>query len=70
MGISSNKIRISNRPMICPAHIENPAEAGSIYLVIHRSKTNDKDDELQKIEKHAEKTSHFCLAVDITGIFE
>lgn len=56
--------------MICPAHIENPAEAGSIYLVIHRSKTNDKDDELQKIGKHAEKTSHFCLAVDITGIFE
>ncbi len=70
MRISSNNIRISNHPMICPVYMENSAEAGSIYLVIHRPKTHDKDDESNKIGKQVEKTSHFCLAADITGIFE
>ncbi len=51
MRISSNNIRISNHPMICPVYMENSAEAGSIYLVIHRPKTHDKDDESNKIGK-------------------
>jgi hypothetical protein len=70
MGINSNKVRISNRPMISPVNIENPDEAGSIYLVIHRPKIQTKDNESNKKGKQIEKTSHFCVAVDITGILE
>ena len=45
MGISLNKMRISDHPMISPAKMENLHEAGSIYLVIHKPKMQVKDHE-------------------------
>jgi hypothetical protein len=69
MGIDLSKIRISNRPMISPINMENLDEAGSIYLVIHRPTNQTKDIESNKIGKQVEKTSHFCVAIDITGIY-
>jgi hypothetical protein len=56
--------------MICPTVIVNPSEAGSIYFVQHAPKTEPKDNESEQRENQAGKTSHFVLAVDITGPLE
>jgi hypothetical protein len=70
MGIRFNKIRLDQHPTICPPVIVNPSEAGSIYFVQHAPKTEPKDDESEQTENQAGKTSHFALAVDITGPLE
>jgi hypothetical protein len=44
--------------------MENLREAGSVYLVIHESKTAEKDSSMEKLGK----SSHFCMAVDITVV--
>jgi hypothetical protein len=64
MGISLNKIHADQDSMFCPTAIENLREAGSVYLVIHESKTAEKDSSMEKLGK----SSHFCMAVDITDI--
>lgn len=67
MGNNLNKIRADQHSMICPAKIINPNEAGCIYFVQHAPKTELKDNESQTTKNQIGKTSHFSIAIDITG---
>ena len=67
MGINLNKIHSDQSAMLCHSSIENPDQAGSIYLVIHRSQSENQEEKFNKIGANVGKTSHYCLAVDITG---
>ncbi|UJR34371.1 hypothetical protein I4U23_021779 [Adineta vaga] len=54
--------------MLCTLHIEDPMKAGSIYLVIHEPTIQTCEDDVEKKDvMQVEKTSHFGIAVDITG---
>jgi hypothetical protein len=54
--------------MISLRNMESPDEAGSICWIIHRPKIQAKDKESNKVGREVEKTSHFCVVVNITGI--
>ena len=63
MGINFNKIPINEGPILSPIDIKNPNEARTVYLVIHKPKTEQKDK-----SREIEKTSHFAIAMDLSGI--
>ena len=68
MGIHPNKICPTQQSMICPLEMINVNEAGTVYFVQHKSKSDLHNDHLNTTGKKNGKTSHFALAVDITGI--
>ncbi|CAF1105963.1 unnamed protein product [Rotaria sordida] len=47
--------------MICPAYLVDLNKAGSVYLVKHKSKTEEK-------ENDCDKATHFGLAIDVTAV--
>jgi len=66
MGINLSK-PIDEHSIISPPVIVNSHEAGCIYFVQHKPKTEPKDKESKTTGNQVEKTSHFGLAIDITG---
>ena len=61
MGIKFDKIPISRSNMICPPRFDDLTTAGSVYLVIHKPREGE-------TENQTEKKRHFSFAMDVTGI--